>query len=124
MTVTATRSFSQRLRANQYRCSRCGLVSGCHNGRDKPTHCRACSLAATTQAGPETTWAARALCAQVDTELFFPGRGEANREAKAVCARCAVRAPCAAFAVATGQAGVWGGLSARERRELAGKAAS
>ena len=60
----------------------------------------------------------------MDTDLFFPvGRGSRGmaetRQAKAICARCPVRRPCLAYALATGQAyGIWGGYDEGERRVL------
>ncbi len=38
--------------------------------------------------------------------------------AKAVCFGCAVRAACLSFALATGQAGIWGGTTQEERRAM------
>jgi WhiB family redox-sensing transcriptional regulator len=62
---------------------------------------------------------ADALCAQVDTELFFPEKGSSVRSAKTVCRRCDVRKECLEYAINTGQRfGVWGGKSERERRSL------
>ena len=65
-------------------------------------------------------WKAQANCAGVDVELFFPERGSAGvREAKAVCAGCAVRAECLDYALRLGiRFGVFGGKSERERRVL------
>ncbi len=69
-------------------------------------------------------WGARAACVGEDPELFFPigsaGPALVQLEAaKAVCERCPVVAACLSFALETGQdAGVWGGLSADERRVL------
>ena len=69
-------------------------------------------------AGSPRWWFA-GLCAQTDPELFFPEKGGSVREAKAVCARCPVRAQCLEHALAHGERfGVWGGLSERERRRL------
>ncbi|WP_157246703.1 WhiB family transcriptional regulator [Nonomuraea typhae] len=71
------------------------------------------------------TWIERAACLDVDPELFFPvspaRRGAAETErAKAVCGGCAVREPCLAFALDTGQAhGVWGGTDPGQRRAIA-----
>jgi WhiB family redox-sensing transcriptional regulator len=56
--------------------------------------------------------------------LFFPiGHGPAAQvqivAAKAVCARCPVVHECLSWALETGQdAGVWGGLTEEERRQL------
>jgi hypothetical protein len=64
-------------------------------------------------------WIDDALCIQIDSELFFPNKGESTRPAKAVCARCTVREPCLADALATHERyGIRGGLSERERRKL------
>jgi WhiB family transcriptional regulator, redox-sensing transcriptional regulator len=42
-----------------------------------------------------------------------------TQQAKAICARCQVRQPCLACALATGQAhGIWGGYDEEERRVL------
>lgn len=64
-------------------------------------------------------WQDRALCAQTDPEAFFPEKGGSTREAKQVCRGCEVRAQCLQYALSTEQrAGIWGGLSDRERRRL------
>jgi WhiB family redox-sensing transcriptional regulator len=65
-------------------------------------------------------WRDRALCAQVDPDIFFPDKGESSTAAKRVCASCEVRAECLQDALDRGERfGVWGGLSERERRVLA-----
>jgi WhiB family transcriptional regulator, redox-sensing transcriptional regulator len=65
-------------------------------------------------------WMAGALCAQADPEAWFPEKGESTRLAKVICRRCPVKAPCLEYALARNERfGVWGGLSERERRELA-----
>jgi len=67
-----------------------------------------------------------ALCLEVASPaLFFPERGDSTEPAKAVCARCLVRAECLAYALAEHiQHGIWGGTSERERRRLrSGRAA-
>ena len=70
------------------------------------------------------SWRDRAACLGVDPELFFPigNTGPALlqiEEAKAVCRRCAVVEPCLSWAVESRQEdGVWGGLSADERRAV------
>jgi WhiB family transcriptional regulator, redox-sensing transcriptional regulator len=79
------------------------------------------SLAGTGQAGQDD-WRLLSACRHSDPELFFPivesGPGLVQLEAaKAVCARCDVRAECLSFATATVQDhGVWGGTSEEERR--------
>jgi WhiB family transcriptional regulator, redox-sensing transcriptional regulator len=77
-------------------------------------------------APPQTMdWLARGMCQQVDTELFFPERGGSTREAKSICRDyCPVRAKCLLWALESDQGfGIWGGLSARERRSLRRRAA-
>jgi WhiB family transcriptional regulator, redox-sensing transcriptional regulator len=64
-------------------------------------------------------WRDDALCAQVDTELFFPVKGASTKAAKQVCQRCPAREECLAYALENDERfGVWGGLSAPERRAL------
>jgi len=65
----------------------------------------------------------RGACRGADTELFFPiataGRAlEQIDSAKAVCARCEVRASCLSYALETMQHGIWGGTTAEERTAL------
>lgn len=74
--------------------------------------------------GDDSEWRRRAACASEDLELFFPvgSEGPALTQiaaAKDICARCPVREACLRYAVTTGQAyGIWGGLTADERRGL------
>lgn len=66
------------------------------------------------------SWRDAALCREVDSDLFFPEKGQSTRPAKNVCRRCDVRAQCLAWAVEHDERfGVWGGLSTRERARLA-----
>lgn len=80
-------------------------------------------------------WAAGAACRPthdgglgVDPDTFFPGRGESAKmvEAKAVCSTCPVTAECLDYGQSQEYAdqplGVWGGTSARQRRQLAAEA--
>ena len=70
-------------------------------------------------------WQDRALCAQTDPEIFFPDKGESTTAAKRVCVGCEVRAECLQEALDRGERfGVWGGLSERERRDLAARLAA
>lgn len=69
--------------------------------------------------GPRPDWFDQANCLGVDADLFFPPRGESTREAKAVCAGCAIRPRCLAYALSHNERfGVWGGKSERERKQL------
>jgi WhiB family redox-sensing transcriptional regulator len=63
-------------------------------------------------------WRASAACAGADPETFLPTRGASFDEALSYCRRCEVRAECqqAAFDLGRRAVGVWGGVSARERR--------
>ena len=64
-------------------------------------------------------WAAQALCAQTDPELWYPDKGGSTREAKAICAKCFVQAECLDWALTTNERfGIWGGKSERDRRKL------
>ncbi len=69
-------------------------------------------------------WAELAACQDEDPELFFPisqvGPGaRQSAQAKAVCARCPVRADCLRYALDNGlDHGVFGGTTADERRRL------
>jgi len=78
----------------------------------------------TTSAATSNNWLQHAACASEDPELFFPvgTTGPALdqiEDAKRVCAGCPVRQTCLDWALETGQyAGIWGGLSEQERRDL------
>ncbi|OBQ52365.1 WhiB family transcriptional regulator [Streptomyces sp. H-KF8] len=82
--------------------------------------------AVSTAAAPEHPGAA---CADEDPELFFPigDSGPAliqEEEAKAVCRRCPLMESCLQGALERNEAaGVWGGLSEKERRSLKRRAA-
>lgn len=73
-------------------------------------------------------WRDRAACADPATaerlgitptellDLFFPGRGESNDLAVAICRTCPVRTDCLEYALANHiEHGVWGGFSERAR---------
>lgn len=63
-------------------------------------------------------WSAHAACRGMDTEAFFPHRGQKAVEAMAVCETCPVRIPCGEYAIEVGAVlqGVWGELNERDRR--------
>ena len=71
-----------------------------------------------------TNWVDRALCSQIDPEIWFPEIRQSNRAAKLICGspeapNCPVREECLEYALRTDQRyGVWGGLSEMERREV------
>lgn len=71
------------------------------------------------EASAQLDWENRALCKEVDPEIFFPEKGCSTREAKQICGLCPVRSECLEYALDTGQRyGIYGGLSERERRRL------
>ena len=64
-------------------------------------------------------WKELGNCKGVDTDLFFPVRGQSTEEAKATCKGCAVKVDCLEFALISGEkVGVWGGKSEKERRRM------
>lgn len=64
-------------------------------------------------------WRERALCQEVDPEIFFPDRGHTIADAKRICMACEVRTQCLQDAIDTNERfGVRGGKSERERRKL------
>ena len=77
-------------------------------------------------AADEYAWQDEALCAQVDADLFFPGKGGSADAPKRVCCWCDVREQCLAYALemearpgAIGRFGVYGGTSPKEREAIA-----
>jgi WhiB family redox-sensing transcriptional regulator len=73
---------------------------------------------------PRGHWRERAACRSEDPELFFPlgevglSRTQIER-ARAVCHRCPVMTACGSWALRNGESdGVWGGMTAAERRAL------
>lgn len=77
-----------------------------------------------TRRDEDEHWTDHAACRGVDPEIFYPVgfAGPALQQeaaAKAVCADCAVRAHCLAWALRVGEPdGVWGGTTPEERRYL------
>jgi WhiB family redox-sensing transcriptional regulator len=77
-----------------------------------------------TRQAVNNDWQTQGACRPHSPELFFPVGQNAlaqaqERRAKAVCHACPVRQACLDWALTTGQdAGVWGGLSQADRREL------
>jgi WhiB family redox-sensing transcriptional regulator len=57
---------------------------------------------------------------RMDVSIFVTERGQSTEPGKVICAGCPVRAECQSYAVGAGQDlhGVWGGLTARDRREM------
>lgn len=70
---------------------------------------------------PPTTprWNEGGACFGMNTNLFYPERGESPNPAKAVCGGCPVRGQCLAWAFAAHEAhGIWGGKTPQERVAL------
>jgi WhiB family redox-sensing transcriptional regulator len=64
-------------------------------------------------------WWRLAACRGMDTDLFFPERGDSTTEVRNTCSGCSTRAECLAYAFNNGEkTGVWGGLSERKRRAI------
>lgn len=65
-------------------------------------------------------WAAHAMCAQTNPDVFFPEKGDSLAEAKRICSLCAVVPECLAWALDVESGtfssyGVYGGVSAHDR---------
>lgn len=59
-----------------------------------------------------------ALCAQADSELWFPPSGHDSITAKRICQGCPAKTPCLEWALTHYEAGIWGGTSAKDRAQL------
>jgi WhiB family redox-sensing transcriptional regulator len=68
----------------------------------------------------DRAWVQRAACAD-HPELDWFSRSERMKNAcRAVCAGCAVRRECLAFATASNEIGIWAGLEQSQRQRLIG----
>lgn len=64
-------------------------------------------------------WREDAVCARVDGDFWYPEVGGTNRRAKAMCRSCPVMDTCLQWAFDHNeQWGVFGGMSADERRRV------
>ena len=79
----------------------------------------------TDEAVPDATtrgddaWMLRGRCRGIAPEVFFPYNGSGVETAQRICAECAVRTECLAYALRNQiEQGVWGGTSERERRRI------
>lgn len=64
-------------------------------------------------------WRSHAACRGVDAEVFHPDNDDDAGPAKAVCAECLVRSDCLDHALDAPETyGVWGGMTASERRRV------
>jgi WhiB family redox-sensing transcriptional regulator len=75
----------------------------------------------------DVSWVEKAACRGKPIEIFFVERGQSTREAKEICASCAVKTECLEDALSnkydTDMFGIFGGLSPRERRKVRQKRA-
>ena len=63
----------------------------------------------------------RALCAEVDPELFFPRKGQylEAQSAKRLCNRCELKPKCLEFALKDPELkGIWGGTTEQQRYKI------
>jgi WhiB family redox-sensing transcriptional regulator len=64
-------------------------------------------------------WTKKALCAEIDPEIFFPDKGDKTAHVKQICKACDVRAECLEYSLQNNERfGVWGGLTEHDRRRL------
>ena len=66
-------------------------------------------------------WMKEARCAEVDTEMFFPDKGDMTsaNAARRVCNGCEVKQQCLEYALDNREIyGIWGGTNERDRRPL------
>ena len=74
------------------------------------------------QLTPPGDWATDGACWNHPTpDLWFPDKGDnvSSRVAKQICAECPVLSTCRQYSLDTRQGyGIWGGLSADDRRKL------
>ncbi|MFG2144270.1 WhiB family transcriptional regulator [Streptomyces sp. NPDC048696] len=96
-----------------YRCGSRGALGGVRRPHLHPVPSVADRLNA------ERHELAGAACTQADPEMFFDGTPGAVDMAKQICGSCPVRARCLRLALERGEAfGIFGGLTAEERRDV------
>lgn len=65
---------------------------------------------------PENDWEELASCRSVDSELWFPERGQYNYQAVKICQDCPVQRECLTLSMDSEQEfGIWGGVLAHQR---------
>lgn len=67
--------------------------------------------------GAEREWVKQAACRGMDTNMWFPEKGDNGLYAKAmaVCKTCPVRTECADYGTYE-KYGIWGGLNLKQRQ--------
>jgi WhiB family redox-sensing transcriptional regulator len=64
-------------------------------------------------------WQDFAACLQADPEIFFPEKGDSNKDAKKVCASCRVAEQCLEHALEHNETiGIWAGTTPENRRKM------
>ena len=64
-------------------------------------------------------WTKKALCAEVDPEIFFPNKGDKVAYVKQICKACSVRVECLEYSLQNNERfGIWGGLTEHDRRRV------
>lgn len=64
-------------------------------------------------------WKLDGVCRTVDPDMWFPEPPNSGFQAKKLCVRCPVKDECLDYAMTNNEKfGVWGGLSAHERKKL------
>jgi WhiB family redox-sensing transcriptional regulator len=71
-------------------------------------------------AATDRSWMERKACASLGVDLFYTETPAAHAQAKRTCASCPVHGECLEYALTMSEPdGVWGGMTARERRRIA-----
>jgi WhiB family redox-sensing transcriptional regulator len=63
-------------------------------------------------------WQDKAACKGVDTNLFFPENADVDDQVLALCENCPVKDECRDYGVVYEEWGIWGGLTASQRRRV------
>lgn len=61
------------------------------------------------------------LCAEIDTNLFFPDQDDNRvdaRHAKSICSRCDHLTDCLEWAIEYNEVGIWGGTNQKNRAAI------
>jgi hypothetical protein len=67
-------------------------------------------------------WQQYALCAEIDTEPWFPDQLRQGDYAKSICKQCPVKLNCYEYAVENNEEwGIWGGVDFTRRHNKRGK---
>jgi WhiB family redox-sensing transcriptional regulator len=72
--------------------------------------------------GTSSDWRRKALCLGHDPQMWYPV-DSGGVEAAQICTECPVRLDCLAWALEHNESdGIWGGVSARRRRQMRAEA--